>query len=104
MHLVCSARTPADVIYADELERLAKAGDGLEVTVVHTREAPSDAARPAGRLRPEELRDLVWTPAPDVLVYVCGSTGFVDAMASGLLDLGYDDTAIRTERFGATGD
>lgn len=76
------------MIYAAELERLAKAADGLEVTVVHTREAPPEATRPAGRLRPDGLRDLVWTPATDVRAYVCGPTGFVDGMAAGLVDLG----------------
>jgi ferredoxin-NADP reductase len=43
--------------------------------------------------------------APDVgaTVLICGSTRFVDAAADGLIALGYDPLAIKTERFGATG-
>ncbi|MBO9524197.1 MAG: ferredoxin reductase [Nocardioidaceae bacterium] len=100
MRLVYSVRTPADVIYADELDRLAKEDDGLEVLLVHTREAPPGSGRPAGRLSADELATLAWPPADDVRAYVCGPTAFVDAAAAGLVRAGYHDAAIRTERFG----
>jgi ferredoxin-NADP reductase len=34
------------------------------------------------------------------IVYVCGSTGFVERVASWLIELGHDARDIRTERFG----
>ena len=37
------------------------------------------------------------------LVYVCGPTGFVEAVADALVELGHEPGRIRTERFGATG-
>jgi ferredoxin-NADP reductase len=36
-------------------------------------------------------------------VYVCGPTGFVEAVAEGLVRLGHDPARVKTERFGATG-
>jgi ferredoxin-NADP reductase len=100
MHLVYSARTPDDVIYAAELRRLADQDDGLRVTVVHTRSAPAGSTRGPHRLRADELAALTWAPADDVLTYVCGPTGFVDAVSDSLVSLGHDEHAIRTERFG----
>jgi ferredoxin-NADP reductase len=36
------------------------------------------------------------------LVYVCGPTGFVEAVADTLVALGHDASRVRTERFGPT--
>ena len=92
-HLVVSVRTPVDLYYADELP-------GPEVTVVHTRVAPADSARPAGRLAADDLLPLL---DPGATAYVCGSTGFADAASLLLADLGHPVERIRVERFGATG-
>jgi ferredoxin-NADP reductase len=100
MHLVYSVRTPADVIYGDELRQRAEQDEGLQVTVIHTRRAPDDSPRGAHRLDAAELATLVWPTADDVLTFVCGPTGFVDTLADALVSLGYDGHAIRTERFG----
>jgi ferredoxin-NADP reductase len=100
MHLVYSVRTPTDVFYADELRERADRDDGLRVTVVHTREAPSGSQRVAHRLDAADLAGLVWPATDDVLSFVCGPTGFVDAVADALVSLGYDPGAIRTERYG----
>jgi ferredoxin-NADP reductase len=100
MHLVYSVRTPADVIYADELRQRADQDDGLRVSVVHTRQAASDPERSAHRLDAADLAVLVWPAAEDVLTFVCGPTGFVDTVADALVSLDYDGRAIRTERFG----
>jgi ferredoxin-NADP reductase len=39
----------------------------------------------------------------DPQIYVCGPTPFVEAVATALVELGYDPASIRTERFGPTG-
>ena len=36
-------------------------------------------------------------------IYICGPTGFVDAVADILVDLGHAPERVRTERFGASG-
>lgn len=100
MRLVYSARAPADVLYADELREHADQDHGFEVTIVYTRTAPPGSTRAAARLDRDELAALAWPPADDVLTYVCGPTGFVDVIAATLVDAGYDEQAVRTERFG----
>jgi ferredoxin-NADP reductase len=101
MRLVYSSRTWDDVIYRDELERLA--GVGLEVVHTLTREQPPGWSGYSRRIDPELLREVAFPVAEEPRVYVCGSTRFVDAAADGLVGLGYDPRWIRTERFGATG-
>jgi ferredoxin-NADP reductase len=93
VRLVVSARSPADLYYADEIT-------GPETTVVHTRQAPPGAGRTAGRLAVADLAGLV-RGGEDV--YVCGSPGFADAAAAVLVEAGVPVPAIRVERFGPTG-
>jgi ferredoxin-NADP reductase len=104
MHLVYSVRTPADVFYADELQQRADQDDGLRVSVVHTRQGPAGSDRAPHRLDAAGLAALVWPAEPqrgtDVLTFVCGPTGFVDAVSDALVSLGHDPGAIRTERYG----
>jgi ferredoxin-NADP reductase len=102
--LVLSARTRADVIYADELASLAT--DSLtRVEITLTRERPAAWTGRIGRVDAAMLADTV--PAipgaggPDV--FVCGPTGFVEAVAAQLVTAGHDADRIRTERFGPTG-
>ena len=92
MHLVASVRSPADLLYAAEL-------DGPEATVVYTRDAPPGAGRPAGRLGPEDLSPFV---RPDLDVFVCGSSAFCDHATTLAADLGATPARIRVERFGPT--
>jgi ferredoxin-NADP reductase len=89
--LVYSARGPADVFYEAEL-----AASDVPVRLLYTRaDTPS---RPAGRITAADL-----PPAPDARVYVCGPTGFVEAVSDLLLERGQDPASIRTERFGPSG-
>jgi len=46
---------------------------------------------------------VAWPTAEQPLAYVCGPTSFVEAVASGLVALGYPAGRVKTERFGATG-
>jgi ferredoxin-NADP reductase len=103
MHLVVSTRSPSTLLYAAELDRLAGAGDGFRLDVVHTREAPPGSAHPPGRLDRDRLAALAPPPAQRPLSYVCGPTGFVETVADLLVGLGHEPARIRTERFGPTG-
>jgi ferredoxin-NADP reductase len=94
--LVYSVREPAGLYYADELHHPEP---GLDVSLVYTRATPEGWPRPPGRLTAADLG-----PAAPADCYVCGPTGFVEAAADLLIELGHDPARIRTERFGPTGD
>jgi ferredoxin-NADP reductase len=97
--LLYSARDWDDVIYRDELERLA--GDGLEVVYTLTRSQPEDWAGYARRVDRDLLADVA--PSELALAFVCGPTPFVEAVAQGLVELGHEPKRVKTERFGPTG-
>lgn len=93
VRLVVSARTPDDLLYADELP-------GPESTIVYTRTTPPGWLRPPGRLAAGDIP----TPLdPDATGYVCGSSGFADAATALLTAAGMAAERIRVERFGPTG-
>ena len=100
--LLYSARTQGEVIYRDELARLAGDGD-VDVRFTFTREQPEGWQGYARRIDRELLEDVAWSPQERPLVFICGPTSFVEAAAGGLVELGHDAARIRTERFGATG-
>jgi ferredoxin-NADP reductase len=89
--LVYSVRGPDDVFYASELS----AAD-IPVRLLYTRVAAPD--RPAGRVTNADL-----PPSAEARVYVCGPTGFVEAVSEVLLARGQNPASIRTERFGPSG-
>lgn len=93
MRLIVSARSPAELYYADEIL-------GPETTVVYTRQVPAHSSRPVGRLTADDLRPLVES---DREVYVCGSAGFCDGATKLLLGVGVEVKRIRVSRFGPTG-
>ena len=90
--LLYSARTQADLIYPRELA-------GFDSTITLTRE---DWAGRPGRVDRELLAEVAWSATDHPLVYVCGPTGFVEAVADMLVALGHDASRVRTERFGPT--
>jgi ferredoxin-NADP reductase len=101
--LVYSSRTLEDVIYREELDRLAAAGDGFEVVHTLTRKQPPGWTGYARRLDAGLLRELAWPAADRPLAFICGPTAFVEAAAAALVDLGYEPERVKTERFGPTG-
>jgi ferredoxin-NADP reductase len=103
MRLVYSTRTPDTVLYGDELRRLAEREPQLDVELVYTRRAPEGWKGPVGRLDAARLATLAWPPAAAPACFVCGPTGFVEAVANLLIDQGYAPERIKTERFGPSG-
>ena len=101
--LLYSSRTLEDVIYREELERLAAAGDGLTVTHTLTRGQPPGWQGYARRIDAAMLAEVGWDPAERPLAYLCGPTRLVEAVAGELVALGHDPLRVRTERFGPTG-
>jgi ferredoxin-NADP reductase len=102
VRLLYSARSLEEVIYRDELER-ASAHDGLELRFALTREWPEDWNGYRGRITPALLRETSWPPDAHPRAYVCGPTGFVEAIGRALVGAGHEAIRIRTERFGPTG-
>ncbi len=92
-----------DVIYADELNTIARDAPGVEITHTLTRSAPDGWMGRTGRFDREALKAMGWAPSQRPLAYVCGPTGFVEAVASALVELGHDPARVLTERFGPTG-
>ena len=101
--LLYSSRRLSELIYRDELERLAAAGDGVDVHFTLTREQPPGWAGYARRIDPALLTEVAWPVDDRPLTYICGSNAFVETAANTLVGLGHDAGRIRTERFGPTG-
>jgi ferredoxin-NADP reductase len=100
MRLLYSTRSLEDVLGR---EQLADPGPHAEVTLVLSRDTPPDWTGPTGRIGPELLREHALPPQEQPQVYVCGPTGFVEAVTSALVEQGHPPTSIRAERFGSTG-
>jgi ferredoxin-NADP reductase len=99
--LLFSSRGWDEVLYRDELERLA--GGGLAVVHTLTRSQPAGWSGYSRRVDAEMLREVGPAAADAPQVFVCGPTPFVEAVAEALVGLGHDPRAVKTERFGPTG-
>ena len=101
--LLYSSRSYEEIIYRDELQNLA-AGDGpLEVVHTLTRSSPKGWGGHDRRIDAEMLEEVGWSPEESPLVFVCGPTLLVEAVATALVSLGHDPARVKTERFGPTG-
>ena len=103
VRLLYSSRTFEDVIYRQELERLANADPTLDVRHALTRSHPDGWRGYARRLDRQMIEDVAWPAKPPPAVFICGPTSFVEAAATLLVEHGYEPGWIKTERFGATG-
>jgi ferredoxin-NADP reductase len=114
LQLIYSARTPADIIYADELEKRTRVAPATVATFLYTRltryrgilaTAANDVKIGripgyAGRLSPEVLAKTAFPPELNPEVFACGPSGFVETAATLLTTAGYPPETIKTERFG----
>jgi ferredoxin-NADP reductase len=100
IRLLYSSRSLPDVIYRHELDQHH---DGVEVIYTLTRRQPPGWTGHAGRVDAALLAKVAWPVSQDPLTFVCGPTSFVEAVAEGLVGLGYPPGQVKTERFGATG-
>jgi ferredoxin-NADP reductase len=92
--LLLSARSPADVLYASEL-------DGA--TLTYTRRAPAGWTGYSRRIDAALLAEVAPPADARPRCFVCGPTAFVEHVAQDLVDLGHDRALVKTERFGASG-
>jgi ferredoxin-NADP reductase len=101
--LLFSSRNFDGIIYRDELDRLASAGDGFEVIHTLTRGQPPDWTGYTRRIDEAMLAEVLEPLGAQTRAYACGPTALVEVVANGLVRLGLPSDRIRTERFGPTG-
>ncbi|WP_083403968.1 ferredoxin reductase [Curtobacterium sp. MCBA15_001] len=100
--LLYAVRAPEDVFFRTELDAAQRATAPFDLTTVYSRRAPVGTGIPAGRLTRATLADAVLPPEAGALVYVCGSTPFVEQVLTWLGELGHDTRDVRAERFGGS--
>jgi ferredoxin-NADP reductase len=101
--LLYSSRTYEDIIYREELDRLAAADPDLRVAHALTRMQPPGWTGYSRRIDAELLAEFAWSADRQALAFICGPTPFVELVASTLQNLGYPRERVKTERFGPTG-
>jgi ferredoxin-NADP reductase len=101
--LLASWRGAGDIIYRDELARLAGAGDGLAVAHALTRVRPVGWTGYGRRINAAMLEEFGFLPSERPRVFVCGPTALVEAVAAALVALGHPPAKVKTERFGPGG-
>jgi ferredoxin-NADP reductase len=101
--LIYSSRSHEDIIYREELERLAAADDQLMVSHTLTRRQPVGWTGGARRIDREMLASLGMAAVSRPRVFICGPTQLVETAAASLIELGHEARLVKTERFGPTG-
>ena len=101
--LLYSSRSWDEVIYRDELARLAKEDPTLEVIHTITRQPPEPWNGFRRRIDRAMLSETAWPPSEGPKVFVCGPTPLVESVANAMVELGHPADLVKTERFGPTG-
>ncbi|MGZ3679791.1 MAG: ferredoxin reductase [Ktedonobacterales bacterium] len=101
--LLYSSRAYDEIIYREELDRLAAADDDLDVVYTLTRSQPAGWQRYSRQIDRAMLQEVVWMPEERPLTFVCGPTSLVESVATLCVELGYAPERVKTERFGPTG-
>lgn len=101
--LLYSVRSPASALFYDELMRRAMNDRQLTVDYAFSRETPPGWPSAPARLNRIALEASVFAPSEEATFFVCGSTPFVEAVATWLVDAGHPPERVKTERFGGLG-
>jgi ferredoxin-NADP reductase len=98
-----SARSLGDVIYLDELMRLA-AFEEVDVHITLTRAWPDGWRGHRGRVDRDLLKGTAWPPQNRPRIYVCGPHAFVKTTTAALIEIGHQRYAIKTAASDPAGD
>ena len=101
--LLFSSRHPEEIIYREELDRLASNADGLEVFHTLTRSQPPGWSGFGRRIDERMLAEVLEPLGISARAYLCGPTSLVETAANALVRLGLPPDRVRTERFGPSG-
>jgi ferredoxin-NADP reductase len=99
--LLTSSRTWADLLYRDELLRIADEA-GMRARFTLTREQPPGWTGLDRRVDAEMLEQVGPGPGDRPKIFVCGPTPFVEHAADALVELGHAPASVHAERFGPT--
>ena len=83
--LLYSSRSWEDVIYREELERLASAAQAPQVVHTLTRSQPSGWTGYSRRVDGQMLEEVAWPASAIPQAFVCGPTPFVESVAAALV-------------------
>ncbi|HMP89703.1 MAG TPA: FAD-binding oxidoreductase [Kiritimatiellia bacterium] len=98
---IYTCRTPADFIFADEVDSLQRRNPKLHVAVTSTKAEGTDWKGLRGRLNKELLTQAV----PDLAsrrIHICGPPTMMEATKAILTELGVPPDQVKSELFGAT--
>jgi ferredoxin-NADP reductase len=101
--LLFSSRHYEEIIYREELDRLAASGRGFEVFHTLTRSKPDGWMGFDRRIDDRMLGEVLEPMGSHARVYICGPTALVETAANAMIRLGLAPDRVRTERFGPTG-
>jgi len=101
--LLYSSRAWEEIIYREELRRLAAEDETLEVVHTLTRSAPEGWPGYRRRIDRGMLAQTAWPANESPRVFVCGPTSLVESVANVLVELGHQPALVKTERFGPSG-
>ncbi|WP_245297174.1 MULTISPECIES: ferredoxin reductase [Rhodomicrobium] len=101
--LVYSSRNWDEIIYRDELERLAAADPSLRIVHTLTRAQPQGWQGFRRRVDKAMLEELGVPALASPNLFICGPTPMVETAAQASVELGIDAARIKTERFGPSG-
>ena len=101
VRLLYSSRTYDDVIYREELARLATGG--VEIFHTLTRSQPAGWTGYARRIDDAMLAEVSRPFGASALIFICGPTPLVESAATSLERASLRADRIKTERFGPTG-
>jgi ferredoxin-NADP reductase len=101
--LLYSSRSPEDIVYFNELEKLRTANHGVHIFHTLTRTQPSGWKGYTRRIDGDMLKEVAQPLGKSVQVFICGPTLLVESVANILVKIGINSNQIRTERFGPTG-
>ena len=100
--LLYSSRSWDDVIYRDEVMRLAE-DKTVKVVQTLTRSQPAGWTGFTRRIDADMLAEVAPPPSVQPHIYICGPTALVETAAQILVELGPEPARVKTERFGPTG-
>lgn len=101
IHALVSSRTFPRIPYHAELLEMQSANPDFHLAITLTENTPADWKGEVTRFNKEILeKELTLLKGQMPMIYICGPTSFVEAMAKILLEIGFNLHEIRTERFG----